>query len=49
MLASIQRFLASGFGSGYSPIAPGTAGSIAACILIFFGLMLFESFFSEFS
>ena len=38
MLASIQCFLASGFGSGYSPIAPGTVGSIVASVLIFFGL-----------
>lgn len=41
MLPTFQRFLASGLGSGYSPIAPGTSGSIAACVLLFFGLMLF--------
>jgi len=45
MLPTIQRFLAAGLGSGYSPIAPGTAGSIAACILLFFGLMLFGILF----
>ena len=31
----IVLFLASGFGSGYSPVAPGTAGSAAAILLLY--------------
>jgi len=30
------KILASGFGTGYSPIAPGTAGSLLAYIILFF-------------
>ena len=29
------RFLATGFGSGYSPIAPGTAGAIMGILILF--------------
>ena len=35
----MHKFIASGFGSGYAPIAPGTAGAILAC-LILWGLHL---------
>lgn len=31
-LTRAARFVAAGFGSGYSPFAPGTAGSIAAVL-----------------
>ena len=31
----IARLIASGLGSGFSPIAPGTAGSLLAVLLIF--------------
>lgn len=31
----VALFLASGFGSGYSPIAPGTCGSLVAAIMVF--------------
>jgi gamma-glutamyltranspeptidase/glutathione hydrolase len=30
---TIARFIASGFGSGYCPVAPGTAGSLVALVL----------------
>lgn len=33
---ALKRFIGSGFGSGLSPYAPGTAGSIAALIPIYF-------------
>jgi phosphatidylglycerophosphatase A len=32
-LASVAAFVATGFGSGYSPIAPGTAGSLVGLLL----------------
>ena len=28
------KFIATGFGSGYSPIAPGTAGALVACLML---------------
>jgi len=31
----IAKFLASGFGSGYFPVGPGTAGSVVASVLIY--------------
>lgn len=31
----LAKFFASGFGSGYSPVAPGTAGSILASLAIY--------------
>lgn len=37
----IQRLLAAGLGSGYSPIAPGTAGSILASLFLYFGFLGF--------
>lgn len=30
----MKLFLITGFGSGYSPVAPGTAGSLVACLLV---------------
>ena len=30
----IHKVLASGFGAGYSPIAPGTAGAVVACLML---------------
>ena len=35
MLNALGRAIGSGFGSGLSPIAPGTAGSLAAVILYY--------------
>ena len=35
--------IGSGFGSGFSPIAPGTAGSLAALILYFASWQLIDS------
>jgi len=34
-MKTLAKILASGFGSGYAPIAPGTAGSILATALIY--------------
>ena len=34
MLRKVQVFLATGFGSGYSPWAPGTVGSVVAFLLL---------------
>lgn len=31
----IQKIIATAFGAGYSPIAPGTAGAIVACVFLF--------------
>ena len=31
----ISKILASGLGSGYSPVAPGTAGSIVGIVLLY--------------
>ena len=35
-MKGLKLFIGSGFGSGYSPVAPGTAGSLAALIPIYF-------------
>ena len=35
-----KRFIGAGFGSGYSPVAPGTIGSIVALIPIYFSFGL---------
>ena len=34
------KLIATGFGSGYSPFAPGTAGSLVGCLLLW-GLQVF--------
>ena len=34
-MKSLAKFFASGFGSGYAPVAPGTAGSIVASLAIY--------------
>ncbi len=36
MLKFIHYSIATGFGSGYSPLAPGTAGSILALLIAYF-------------
>ena len=42
------RFLATGFGSGYSPIAPGTAGAIMGILLLYgWQLITPEGYFVE--
>jgi len=33
-LKDLYKFFATGFGSGFSPIAPGTAGSIVAALIL---------------
>lgn len=35
MLNSLGKFIGLGFGSGLSPVAPGTAGSLAAVVIYF--------------
>jgi phosphatidylglycerophosphatase A len=35
LLSRLATFLATGFGSGYSPFAPGTAGSLVGLVLLF--------------
>lgn len=37
----LAKLFASGFGSGYAPVAPGTAGSILASVLIYAGFSHF--------
>jgi phosphatidylglycerophosphatase A len=39
-MSSLKRFLGAGFGSGYVPVAPGTSGSLAALILVYFSFFL---------
>jgi len=34
-MLGFYRFLATGFGSGYSPIAPGTAGAVVGLLLLY--------------
>lgn len=34
-MKTLAKIFASGFGSGYAPIAPGTAGSILATLIVF--------------
>jgi phosphatidylglycerophosphatase A len=34
LLERLATFLATGFGSGYSPFAPGTAGSLVGLVLL---------------
>ena len=34
-MLGLYRFLATGFGSGYSPVAPGTAGSLMGLLLVY--------------
>ncbi|HFA50592.1 MAG TPA: phosphatidylglycerophosphatase A [Bacteroidetes bacterium] len=38
------KFIATGFGSGYSPIAPGTAGALVACAV----LWVFHEYWPQF-
>jgi phosphatidylglycerophosphatase A len=35
MISKFVKLIGTGFGTGYFPVAPGTAGSLAALILIF--------------
>jgi len=34
-LKSIHKIIATAFGAGYAPIAPGTAGALLGCVLLF--------------
>jgi phosphatidylglycerophosphatase A len=44
----LHKIIASGFGSGYAPIAPGTAGAIVGIILFYFlNLILISLKFSH--
>lgn len=36
-MRSLILLFATGFGSGYSPVAPGTAGSVVGMVLVWFG------------
>lgn len=40
--------MSTGFGSGYSPIAPGTAGSIVGCVMFYVLNLLFPTYFPGF-
>ena len=42
----LQHFLATGFGSGLSPVAPGTAGTVVG-VIIFFPNFKHASFLSN--
>ena len=37
--------MSTGFGSGYSPIAPGTAGSIVGCIIVYILNLIWPVYF----
>ena len=37
-MKQLKLFIGSGFGSGYFPVAPGTAGSLTAVVLMYFVL-----------
>lgn len=39
------KIIATGFGSGYSPIAPGTAGAAVGCLILWVLHYFFPSFF----
>lgn len=40
----IHKLIATALGSGYSPLAPGTAGSIVGIVILFFVNLLYKSF-----
>lgn len=44
-MTGFYKFFATGFGSGYAPVAPGTAGAIVGCIIYWFGQKLYYSQF----
>lgn len=39
----IYKTIATGFGSGYAPIAPGTVGALLGCLLLWGGHLVFQS------
>ena len=41
---SVSRIIATGLGTGYFPVAPGTAGSVLGVLLIFSINIIFKSF-----
>lgn len=41
-MKQLKLFIGSGFGSGYFPVAPGTAGSLLATVLMYFVLQFDE-------
>ena len=43
---TIAKIIATGFGSGYSPIAPGTAGALVGCLLLWALQHFFPVYFS---
>lgn len=42
----LAKVLGTGFGAGYSPVAPGTAGSLLACLLLWWLHQIWPSHFS---
>ncbi len=40
------KIIATGFGSGYSPIAPGTAGALVGCLILWVLQLSLPSYFS---
>ena len=47
-MRKFQIFMSTGFCSGYSPFAPGTAGSIVGCIIFFVLHYFFPRYFPGF-
>ncbi|HKR03187.1 MAG TPA: phosphatidylglycerophosphatase A [Bacteroidia bacterium] len=43
-MKTVYKIIASGFGSGFSPVAPGTAGSLAGVLLAWFFNLLFSHY-----
>ena len=43
-MKTIYKIIASGFGSGYSPFAPGTVGSAVGCLLVYFFHFIFSAY-----
>ena len=41
---ALKRFVGAGFGSGFSPVAPGTVGTLAALIPIYFSMWIHPIF-----
>ncbi|MEO1261334.1 MAG: phosphatidylglycerophosphatase A [Bacteroidota bacterium] len=44
-LSALWKIIASGFGSGYAPLAPGTAGAMVGCLILWLLHCALPSFF----
>lgn len=47
-MTKFYKFMATGFGSGYSPFAPGTAGALVGCGIFYFLHSFYPSYFPGF-